>query len=451
MNDIEAGLVKRRSLKSIHDLLTNVYSDNVLSTIRGDIESYSGIQHREKKYELKRGEIVLGFRDRDYETEPVTIEITTRTCILIGSDLAGSGKTVLGGNLVEQIRHQLKASLVLFDSKAPPEFSYRRRPQSDPKWIRKLNMIRQQIPYVEPKGWGNMVSVKPEFLRNELYSYGKENYIRYDSKDMDFEDLKTLLDLREDRQTDIESINKLKQVAYEDKGRKRIASSDVILEHYREKVVKDARMQYRIDNMIADKVVGETSGINIIDLLNEGKMVHYETETTKDKHKSSKIAYMSMAIKQISEAREASLRNSHTEQRLDMPVFLYITEFPTVYPSGIHNPSTKPVISRVYDQLRFQDISIIGDTPDLKGIDSTALTQSDYIICFRMTGEQLHYLTKEKNLWEYHDLISNLYFNKKKPPQQAVLIRSESGEGQEKVETFYPLPPMSKVQVTTTY
>jgi hypothetical protein len=405
-----------------------------------------------------RNKIVLGYPDRDFEGDPITIDIKQRVCIGISANIAGSGKTVLGGNIIEQLRAKLDCSIVLFDSK--PEFQYRIRPQTNPDLLRKLNVIRQDLPYVRPHGWENMVSVAPDFVVNQGFQGTR---IRYDTNDMEWPDIQTLFGLREDVQQHARSAIKLNMAirGIEDEGAymqgvsdggaedRPIGNVQDLLNTFNAGVVKDDVLKKSFLTMMMNRVIGSSTHFDITKPLRQGQMIQYVTRIASDENMKTKVlAYMSIAIREICRAREAYVQPGYQRSKkvLEKPVFLYVTEAQTALPRDPYRPSTKIELNAIYDRFRWLGVGLILDYTGFTKIDINSIKQSDYTIAFKTTGNELRHLQKQLNLsFENEDAIANLKADKNCMPFEAALIRQTSNP-QEPVERFFPLPPMSNVQ-----
>jgi hypothetical protein len=408
-------------------------------------------------------ELIIGYKDRELESEPVSINVRTRTNWLIVSNLAGSGKSVLGFNIIEQYRYKLRPHIVVFDSK--PEFQYRSTANSDPGMKAKLNMLKRKIPIIRPRA-APLSAIAPKFTFNSTSDeqmFSGES-IRYDLSEMEWSDIITLFGLDGDNKSVARSLNKLQMAVhgYNDEedfnealqsgglSEAEIVSTSELLDSFKEGSIKDDALKANLMSMISARVIGRSSEFDIVDYLNNNQqMVQYVTQTaTDDSHLNRVRAYIAVELKRINRARKAyttPMFSGHGKT-LDRPVVYYFTEFQTVFPKPPWMPSTKREILTIYDALRYQNTSIVADCADITAIDKRGIKQSDIILAFKLTGASLERLRREKNLtWDQEQQIANLYFDKRHPPQECAII-PVNHQGEALFETFYPLPPMGGIQ-----
>jgi hypothetical protein len=409
-------------------------------------------------------EIIVGYYDQEYSTEPVTINVSSRTNWLIVSNLAGSGKSVLGFNILEQYKYKLNPHIVVFDSK--PEFSFRKQPNRDPYMRNSLMKIHRNIPLIQPRG-APMHSVAPKFI---FPSTADEEMfdgipVRYDLNEMEWSDIITLFGLSAEGKGDSKSLNKLNMAVYgfsdEEEFNEALADgtleerpivdTSALLKAFSEGDIRDDSLRNNLKSMISTKVLGTSSEFNIVDTLNSSEnILQYVTMTATDDSYLNRVrAYMSVEIKRITRARKAFSTPDFARgsKVLQKPVVLYFSEFQRVFPKPPLFPSIKKEIMSIYDVARYQNVSIIADVASILDCDKAAIKQSDIIISFKLTGSSIEHLRKERNLsWDQYQQIQNLAFDKNSPPQQAVIIPASKSDESE-FEAFWPLPPQSNINV----
>ncbi len=414
-----------------------------------------------KTAELGKDEVPIGYTDPDYEEDLVTLTPKGRFAILIASNLAGSGKSVLGMNLVEHIKELKKYHFVIFDAK--PEFMFRNQQQLDTVLRNKVLKIRRDIPYAKPKGL-NMMSVAPKFSfddREAEERFDGES-IRYELNEMSLGDIITLFGLSVESR-DGNRLNKLNMAVYgltDEEDFNEALEDGTIDEHelittselhdiFRKGHIVDSTLKNNLMTMRKDKVIGRSTGFNIVNALNQNKIIHYMTSTASDDSHLNRIrAYISVEMKRDQRARRNYITPglSSGADVLKKPIVYYFSEFQTVMPKAPFMPSTKSEIISMYDKQRYLGIGLIADTADILSIDKLAIKQSDYIMAFKMSGSGLRHLAKERGLsYEQEQQIANLYFDKSNPPNECALIPTTI-DPSSMLETFFPLPPMSNIQ-----
>lgn len=462
-NEIERNI---GDYKSDFTDFTNVYFSEAKDSIRYWLDGVSrGTKEKVKRdirYALNRGEFPIGYRDRYFETSPITLSLKHRICILITAKLAGSGKTVLGGNIMEQLMNTIDCHVVLFDSK--PEFGERIRPNQDPAMVQKLMQINRQIPTIYPRGWENMVSVAPMFVTKNIGDTFGGSTFRYDLDEMEFSDILTLFDVNQMNKGQNKQTNKLRMAVHGFKNedemqealnmgtmddREIITSREMVDMFHPRGELKDDSLKTNLYAMLQAKVIGPSTKFDIVDMLNAGLNVQYITKTAADLDMRSKLlAYLSVELKRITRARYNCVRREFAQgsKQLKKPIVLYYTEFDGVFPRDPLQPEIKKEIQKIYDQDRYQNISIIADTAGIRNVHMVAIKQSDYLLTFKIDGRDLKYMIDERNIsYDQEQQILGLEADKTNPPFECAVLPANLDQIS-RLDTFFPLPPMSAIQ-----
>lgn len=428
------------------------------------------IKRIRKTYDdLNNNQMLLGWEDKDFETEPVIVKVfpysrdnPQSTRWLVSAAIAGSGKTVLGMNIAEQYNYRLNYAITIFDAK--PEAQSRKTPQDDHILRHKLLRVNESFNSIKPKGWNNMVSVKPMFVDPREFFNGLK--IRYDLDEMEVGDIITLFNFNTKSKSDYDINEKLNMMV---KGRSITEEEDEEVNPNDEESIEDKILPCRkimdflknakVDNLLRrrfknlrdNNVIGNSTNFDIVDLLNQGKTVQYKTGTINPNAMIPEtLAYISNEIRHIGKGRQAAIRPKEVTgfKRLHRPALIYFTEYQTIFPRDPYHPSSKDEITNIYNTQRAYGVDIIADSTSLTEIHYVAIKQSDYILSFRLDGVNGEYLRKTKWGAGYYNQMDEIYSleeDKNNPPFQCAIIKPGLTQD-EPLKKFYPLPPMGSLR-----
>lgn len=416
----------------------------------------SSYQIREVQKALSRGKILVGYHDRYYQTEPYYLDYTgERICCLVSGGSAGAGKSVFGGNVVIDECDGFELNRFVVDPKN--EFHFRKYPaESFTETLESMN------PPKSPKGHENMITVSPNILPNnksDLTTFFTNNELnRYD--------LLTLLAIDETTTDGSYLASQVDQLLYGEGFDKALESGDIEMMAKSNlnaklppfsKIYKDANTQLKgvkiargLKNLLSTQAVLDEEwgkkNINIIDLMNQGKIVVLNTSDNPDLQRILS-AYVSFYLRRISQARENHIKNLSGD-KLRKPVICYLGEFQTYM--GKHNYSSSvEIIKQIYDVYRYRNISIFGEAPSFTEVHPVALRQSDYVFSFRPTLKEDSALKERgidtNQLWRMRELLEFDRFNPPNPMMVLPLGLDLEADMRELV--IYPLPPQSAIQM----
>lgn len=416
------------------------------------------------KKKAGKGEIPIGSYDADYTTGLKTISILGESLrLLISGSRAGCGKTTFLSNImIDGINLYLEKNpddeigRIVYDFKN--EIISRRKPAH--QFTKKISKI--DYPGFQPKGCNKIVQVAPYFLKDLFIQeyQDEEYYTQYDTDNMTISDIEKLfrIDNQSRNPTYEKERNLLHRIVYggfsDDNryGHKNHVPSEKILEVFNEGLVKNDGLKTKISNLITVGALGnEHNNCDLIELLNDGYVVCYLT-AKKDDAKRFSHAYVGIEMQKIIRARDnyrkkcMGVHNAGDEDVLNNKVIMYLPEFDNYMPKGASKPTTKMVLRDIYNEERYNAISVFADTPSFNFIDDLSMEQSHYIFSFRISPKQAGNLKKVRYLTDTHlnDLF-NLNLDRYKHPNECAVI-DDDVDRYGHLETFYPLPPLSNPQ-----
>jgi hypothetical protein len=407
------------------------------------------VKQLEREYMKDR--VPLGCSDNEYSGEIITRSFNIETFrILISADHAGSGKTVLGGNIacdylpkIKDSKGRSKYHEVLFDSK--PELHTRKKVNHNAYQLSRLDRLKNN--YYTPSGCENLIQVSPMFLKKRVEGSRSDLFVKYDIRDIELEDLYVLFNLYKGRGTsNVESrVEVLKSLV---RGNK-ITSKEVM--DILEKRSKASVLRNKLDNMMYLDILGAMDNpVNVVDLLNQGYIVDYVTGMVgQTAFKEYSMGYLGIELRRIIQARKNfKYRHVKPENKpsisLSRPVVLYVTEFDTYCPGGQVKPSTKMMFNDLYNQDRYLGVGVIADTPNFSQVDYTAIKQSNVVLSFKIGHRECKRLQTAKYLSDLHvHQLQSLKCDDKYPNECALI--DENVDYDKKLTVFYPLPPLSNL------
>lgn len=401
---------------------------------------------------LEKGKIPLGGFDPDFTTELYSIPFTGKSmCVLCSGGSRGIGKTYdMGTYFFDMLEPFKKIHRIAFDPKH--EFWTRKKPNL--KMAHQLKRIG-----MTPIGHPNLTRVTPKCVYNRVLDQGLMT--QYNTRHLTRLDLITMMNLNPDKMEDSRYIEKMDYVLYgktyeqatqdgkpidfAQLRRQRLPDIETIMN--RLWATNDTVLRQKIQSLMALESMGEDRNINLIDLLNQNKLVVYQTTFRRELY-GVMASYIATELRSIINERMLIVEHGGKKKtRLPYPVFMYFGEFNVYYPRAPLWRSSKEPITQVYDQMRAMGLSIWGDSPNFYSLESRSIQQSDYILTFKITGKNLKVIRDERGLsMAQADELKELFVDKNStPPAEIAVLPSGLNPGDELTRIF-PFPSLSVAQ-----
>lgn len=442
-----AELMIPEPLYEVDDMVVRV-ADNHKSTGQFFFNTYATKRVRRA---LARHQIPLGFEDRGMTTGLKTLEWDGQsTTILISGGMRGVGKSVLG-SLIGMDFMCGKMGLNGFFVDPKWELWSHRNAQMG------FNDIFERL-QLKPIAHHNLTRVTPACCADMDLGDANGLIHQYDTSQLSLFDLETMmgygstsaqqvLPAKARLQFSVVGIDARQQnLTWQQIRDKKAPPLDEFRQRLQDYSSGENDVLLRaFDNLLATGAVGNEGWHDLIKLINQDRTILYQTSLDAD---LSPIlsAYIAKEIRDILRERVVATKVPE-KSRLKNPIMFYADEFNTVLPRGKNVSSADPV-KRIYGQMRFAGVSILGIAPSFAQINPIAIQQSDYIIAARLLSEEDVRAMGIRGLsLQQRKNLKKLEINKKDiPPAQFALIDADGN-----IDTFYPLPSLSNFQEEQRY
>lgn len=394
---------------------------------------------------LNKGEIPLGYTEFSNPDSIISVPFPqSSTNFLISGGKRGVGKSNLRSLIgFDYLMGVQNLSGICID----PKREMYTHTQPNTKMERLLENFT-----LKPVGHPNLERLVPSMFAEEDVFLGKE--FQFDTSDMNVYDLITMMQLTQSSY--VSAQQRLQYILFGDKVEKGEVTWRMLKKAQLpgvKELIKRAKafagdrafgkdvLVRSLNNLVADGAIGHENQVDIIGLIKDGKVPIVQTSIDADLNPVAS-AYCAVILRKIIDERKRYVDSNGFKGRLKKPIVIDVGEFNVLCPQS-KDVSSKDPIKRIYDQMRYAGISICADSPSFGSVARFAMQQSDWVIAFRLSGQDDRDALKTRipdraNL----DIISNLRIFAERepglPPAEASLIDTDGN-----VEPFLPLPCLS--------
>ena len=407
-----------------------------------------------KRKQVGRFDIPLGFTDRNGNGELIKIRYDGKPkCMLVsgGNPSRGIGKSrmleLIG---MDNFCMRFGVKTLMIDPKH--ELSTHTQPHTQ------FAQIFDKIG-LKPQGVENLVTLTPSPLMKKGFDDQSIEYA-LDSSDLTYADLVTILNI--DGSGGEAARSQLQMLLYggntkdivnanwEELKEKKLPSINKLLQKAMEassRAPMDSRLIRELINAKQRGALQPNKFESIPELMGEGKNVILQTSLQSDDKDMDTAAYISHALRSVAEDRVDYVNSGGKIGHISKPILCYIDEFNIPYPKDKH-PSSKDIINKIYNQMRFAGVSIIAAAPSFLDIDPLAIRQSENIFTFRVTDIKERALLYRRVGKDEHKMriLERLNYNPNLHPRGECAWIDAMGN----IETLYPLQPLSLPQYEET-
>lgn len=411
-------------------------------------------QIKEFDQHAKRGEILIGYRDKEYKTSPFTIKYSgERITGLCTGGSAGVGKSVNMANIILDSMDDKRFGMSKFFVDPKNEFFMRRFPIQSQELRSRLARMRHPLP---PIAHSNIKVVTPNILKSKNTDY----VTHYTNKELSRDDLLTLMNIDEDVGDGGSQAKQLDKLLFGhelddaiDKGDldaiNKAGKKDTILPfselRRKSKVLQGYRVESTLNALIVQQAIIDEEwairykkpNVDVVKLLNEGNIVIYQT-TDMPEYQQIITGYVAFELRRLCKARKS--------RTLKKPIIIYMGEFQHYFPNK-GKPSSLAAIQQIYDVYRYQNVSFFAECPNINNLNPNAVLQSDYLFLFHPRDDSYKKVLRERGLstQQTYDL-KYLKLNRYDPPSQMAVIHPHIDESEPIQKYFvYPIPPRSGI------